>query len=368
MVSLNVMQVIDSLDAGGAERVAVNVANLIPRPQFSSWICTTRYEGSLAALVGSDVGRLALNRKTTCQLSPIRTLVSAIDRHDIHILHAHSSAVFVSLVAASLRPRVKVIWHIHDPYQVETMLLWLYRVASRRVSAVLAVSAQVADWATKKAWISPRVVTYLPNFSVTMSSGAKDEKFVMPGKQGRRITCIANIRPQKDHFTLLAAFQKALAAVPDAHLLLVGGATTTDERHFEVVREDIGRRNLQSHVSMLGERMNVAQILAQSDIGVLSSRSEGFPLVLVEYGYAGLPVVATRVGQCPEVLGYGAAGVLVDPADVDHLAAALTSLLQSSEERRRLGAALQRQVREHYQPTVLLGRICELYERVSRTH
>jgi glycosyltransferase involved in cell wall biosynthesis len=362
------MQVIDSLDAGGAERVAVNVANLIPRRRFSSWICTTRYDGSLAAIVGADVGRLALNRKNRFHLTPIRTLVSAIDRHGIHILHAHSSAVFVSLAAATLRPRVKVIWHIHDPYQVETMLRWVYRVASRRVSAVLAVSDQVANWAVKEAWISADAVMYLPNFSITMSSGVKDEDFVMPGRPGSRITCVANIRPQKDHLTLLTAFEKTRAAVPQAHLLLVGGSTSVDQRHLECVREEIGRRNLRTHVSMLGERMNVAQILAQSDIGVLSSRTEGFPLVLVEYGYAGLPVVSTRVGQCAEVLGEGTAGVLVESGNADQLAAALTKLLRSADERRTLGAALHRRVRDHYQPTVLLERICELYERVSGTN
>ena len=73
------------------------------------------------------------------------------------------------------------------------------------------------------------------------------------------------------------------------------------------VQERIQQHGLESHVFLLGSRSDVPSILSGCDIGVLSSASEGMPLALLEYGVAGLPTVATRVGQVPEILDEGRA-------------------------------------------------------------
>jgi glycosyltransferase involved in cell wall biosynthesis len=360
---ISVMQVTDSLNVGGAERVAVNVANLLPRDRYTSVFCTTRMEGPLSSLVGPDVARIALGRRSRFDLPPLRRLGQFVSDNGIQIIHAHSSALFVGLAASVLQPHVAVIWHVHHQHHVTEKSPWIYRIAARRVTAALAVSQPLAEWVERQVWLSPEQVEYVPNFSLSTGPAARCP-VEMNGRKGRRIVCLANLRPEKDHATLLHAMTIVIRQVPDAHLLLIGGGTDASCRGALV--EQIARDGLGGHVSLLGERLDADAILPYCDIGVLSSEVEGFPLAVAEYGHARLAVVATRVGQCPDVLDNGAAGLLVDPHQPDQLAEAIVSLLNSALLRRALGETLQRRVRERYGPEPILRQICGLYERVAR--
>ena len=111
--------------------------------------------------------------------------------------------------------------------------------------------------------------------------------------------------------------------VPAAHLLLVGKCN--DAACLQAIVERISILGLQKHISILGEREDVSNLLPSCDIGVLSSSSEGLPMSLLEYGAAGLPSVATEVGQCSDVLDHGEAGILVKPGAPGKLAQALIS-------------------------------------------
>jgi glycosyltransferase involved in cell wall biosynthesis len=149
-------------------------------------------------------------------------------------------------------------------------------------------------------------------------------------------------------------------AFPDAHLLLVGA--TGDLEYAQHVRHLIRAENLEGHVSLLGARQDVERILRSCDVGVLSSASEGLPLSLLEYGMAGLAAVATRIGQCPEVLEEGASGLLVPPGDPQQLAAAILSLLRSPDRRAELACRFQIRVAQAYSAGAAMDRICKIYQ------
>src|SRR5918999_1889196 len=89
-----VMQLTDTLGAGGAERVAVNLANLLPRERYRMYLCTTRRDGPLAGLVADDVGRLCLARRWRFDYRAFGRLVDFIREHKVQILHAHGTALF----------------------------------------------------------------------------------------------------------------------------------------------------------------------------------------------------------------------------------------------------------------------------------
>jgi glycosyltransferase involved in cell wall biosynthesis len=91
------------------------------------------------------------------------------------------------------------------------------------------------------------------------------------------------------------------------------------------------------------------------------------PLKLYEYMAAGLPVVASAVGQVVDVVGDGRAGVLVAPGDVTALTAALTALRADPARRRRLGAAARRQVVAHHGWDATVDRLLALALPVRAT-
>jgi glycosyltransferase involved in cell wall biosynthesis len=153
-------------------------------------------------------------------------------------------------------------------------------------------------------------------------------------------------------------------AVPDAHLLLIGSAS--DAAHTRRLNAEIARLSIGSHVTILGYRDDVPGVLRACDVGVLSSESEGLPLALIEYGMAGLAAVATRVGQCAEVLDNGRAGRLVPPGAPEALAAALIELLTLPIVRQRLRQRLRQHVQDRYTPETGLREICRIYDTVAR--
>jgi glycosyltransferase involved in cell wall biosynthesis len=359
---IRVLQITDTLESGGAERVAVNFANLLPRDRFASWLCTTRSDGPLAALVGPDVQRIALERRARFDLPPLRRLASMVAEQRIDIMHAHGSSLFVALAASLRAPRTTLIWHVHHLHQRQEWTPWAYRLVAARTAAVVAVSEQVAEWVRRRMRVPNDRIVYLPNFSINTADGVAAP--ALPGQRGTRFVSVANIRPQKDQRTLVEAFARVVRREPAAHLLLVGA--TTDAAYRALVEADIARLNLQPHVTLLGERDDVPAILRECDIAVLSSATEGFPLSLVEYGQAGLPVVATRVGQCADVLEGGDAGLLVSPGNADQLAAAMLSLWHSRAQRRLLSARLRRRVEARYASPLVIDQLCGLYERLVR--
>ncbi len=339
---VNVLHLVDTLEPGGTERVAVTLVNHLSRERFRPFLATTRREGALAADVLPDVGRLSLNRTRTLDVGALRRLVRFVRENGIAIVHAHSSSLFL----AALLPGVSVVWHDHFGRLLEEERpTWLWGPPARRAAAVLAVSEDLARWSRERLRVD---AVYLPNFVPEVPAGPVPD---LP--PGPRVVCVANLRAQKDHLTLLRAMTHV-----DAHLLLVGA--DVEPAYAARVREEAAA--LGDRVTFLGSRSDVPDLLRGCDVGVLSSASEGFPLSLLEYGRAGLAAVATRVGQCPEVLE--GAGILVPPGDPGALAEALLALLRDPARRKDLGERLCRRVRERYSASAVMQRLEAVYHKV----
>jgi glycosyltransferase involved in cell wall biosynthesis len=137
---------------------------------------------------------------------------------------------------------------------------------------------------------------------------------------------------------------------PKDFLTLVRACSSLSEGSFEAliagegpdrpaVEAEILELELEGRVQLMGERFDVPALLADSDVFVLSSRSEGLPMAVLEAMAAGIPVVASNVGGVAELVVDGETGVLVPPGDVEALGAALRRLVVDRQLRRRLGAA-----------------------------
>ena len=361
MNRVGVMHITDTLNIGGAERVAVNLVNLLPRDCYLAYLCSTRHEGPLAQLLRQDVTHLRLRRRHRYDVSATKHLVAFIRMHNIRILHAHGPSLFIASLVSLFSPHPRVIWHDHyGRYAIEERPAWLYRLPISRVGGVIAVNQPLVEWSQRKLRVPRNRVWYIPNF--VCPPEMDDEPPLLPGRPGQRIVCIAQLRPQKDHLTLLRATGLVTRQIPAAHLLVVGAAS--DPTYLDRIRQEVSRQGLEQNVTLLGERQDISAILGQCDIGVLSSASEGLPLALLEYGMARLPTVATNVGQCPEVLDEGRAGILVPPRAPDQLAAALLALFQSPELRSTYGKRLYSRIQEIYSAGPIVARVQQVYETV----
>lgn len=355
-----VMHITDTLETGGAERVAINLANLLPRERYLPYLCTTRRDGALAEEVAADVERLRLNRRRRFDAGAFRRFVAFIKKRNVRILHAHGSSLYIAVAASLLPPYPVIVWHDHFGLPLEDRPARLNRLLMKRIDGVIAVSQKLAEWSRQCLGVAGERVWYIPNF--VSQPPANQEALKLPGEAGGRIVCVANLRPQKDHLTLLGAMQLVVNQVPSSHLLIVGGGA--DKTYRASIEEEIERQGLRRNVTLMGERRDIAAILRGCDIGVLSSIAEGLPLALIEYGAAGLAVVSTRVGQCAEVLDEGRAGMLVAPSAPDELANALLQLLRQPERRAEMGKKIRRRVEQVYDAGSITEQVCRVYDSV----
>mgnify|MGYP002146723110 CR=1 FL=1 len=355
-----IMHLTDTLDSGGAERMAVNLVNHLPRDRYKVFLCTTRRDGALADAVAEDVRRLRLERRGRFDLNAILRLRNFIAEHNIHVLHAHNTSLFVALAAAAFSERPAVIWHHHTGrFALEDRAARIYRLVAQRISGIIVVNQALAEWTTRRLGVPPDRVRYIPNF---VSEATTHQPVELPGQQGKRIVCVANLHPDKDHSTLFRAMKLVIAQVPDAHLLLAGEAR--DANYLKTLTTEMVALGLIHNVTLLGQQNDVPRLLSACDIGVLSSVSEGLPMALLEYGMAGLAVVATEVGQCPEVLDFGKSGFTIPPSDPEKLAAGLVALLNSAERRTEFGQTLHQRVCEKYSSGAVIAEVCRMYEVV----
>ncbi|MBV9081581.1 MAG: glycosyltransferase [Acidobacteriaceae bacterium] len=358
MTRARVMHVLDSLAVGGAEQVAVNLVNALPQRRYVPYLCTTRQGGPLLAKVGLHVSYVELNRRAKLDPGPLLRLARFVHEQDIRILHAHGTSLFVAGLACCGRARTKLVWHIHSgEWAASPRVSLYYRTAARKAAAVIAVNRDLCRWATSCIGIAPDRVHYLRNFPVSQGAQPVSE---LPGEPGFRVICVANLRPEKDHATLMRAFALVVEKIPRAHLLLIG--SRSNRAYCEEIDALVRHLKLGSAVSFLGSRSDVPALLGACDVGVLSSRSEGLPLALLEYGSAGLACVVTRTGQCSEVVANGSAGILVEPRTPAALAGALVGLLESPSMRRSVAAAFRSHVEQNYSCRTTVDHLCRIYD------
>jgi glycosyltransferase involved in cell wall biosynthesis len=242
------------------------------------------------------------------------------------------------------------------------------RVAARLISPfvdrVVSVSRATERLVRRREGLSPSKSIVIPN-------GIDVSQFPprAPGpRRVRTIGTLGRLRRVKGTDLLLDAFER----LDDPSLeLRIGGPTLGGESEREWRRGIIERAECHPRMSYVGEVRDIPAFFQALDLFVLPSRSEGMSNSLLEAMAAGIPIVATRVGSNPEVLGDGAAGVLVEP-DADAIASGIRSLLDDPRLAGDLAVRARARAESEYGFSTMIARYERLYaslvrgERVSR--
>jgi glycosyltransferase involved in cell wall biosynthesis len=337
-----------------------------------------RERGVDARLLSLDAGGDAdrLHRRLDARGVPVRrvdcgfdvsprlaaSVISAVRSERPDLLHTHMvhADAYGSIAARALGVPLVSTRHNDDRYLLGPFK-YVDRAFMARAGAVIAISDAVREFHVRAGLPEGKLVTI--HYGLDDLPSARSE--LTPADAGISpnaplVLAIGRLIEQKDHATLLRAFEHVHRELPDARLAILGWGTL-ETATKELVRE----LELQDTVLLPG-RVEPAAWLTRADVFAHTSRWEGFGIVLLEAMLAGLPVVATRVSAVPEIVVDGATGALVAPGDVEAVASALSALLRDPERRHVLGDAGRQRVRNEFSVARMTDRTIALYEGLGR--
>jgi len=165
---------------------------------------------------------------------------------------------------------------------------------------------------------------------------------------------------------LVQAFEIIHRQLPQSNLRIAGD-TTSDPGYAQSIRSQIQQAGLENRVQLLGQlnQVDLLQEYRNSALVVLPSAQENYPLVLAQAMAAGKPVIATRVGGVPDMLGLqGERGLLIDVGDASGLSQAIQRLLMNSEGRFLMGQAGYNYAQENFRPEKVAQRTLDFYQSI----
>lgn len=170
---------------------------------------------------------------------------------------------------------------------------------------------------------------------------------------------VAQLRPEKNHSLFLRVARRVAEHLPAARFVIVG-----DGPERTKLQDYAQTLNISHLVRFTGVRHDIPRVLAAADVVTLTSRTETFPMALLEGMAAGKPIVATRVGSIPEMVGEEESGYLINLDDEEAFAEALQELLSSRAKAKRMGEAGRRTVMQHFTLEQMVRGYEELFQEL----
>ncbi len=344
---MNLLLVISSLAAGGAERVLSILANFwaakgwrvtlitldMPTSDFYPLDRRIRRVGlglmgespSLGMALKQNLKRLMKLRQAIKEAKP-DAVISFVETVNVLTLISTLGLGLRVIVSERTEPRS------HDPGQ---MWRWLRRLTYPWASAIVAQSDSVGQWLRGLAGKHP-LVTIIPNPinpEVLDLGGLKGKAFARP-RERRLVTSLGRLSWEKGYDLLLRAFAPVSAAHPEWDLMIIGDGV--ERENLSQLTAELG---ISDRVHFPGKVENPLILLSQADLFVLPSCYEGFPNALLEAMACGVAVISFDCPSGPrEIIREGVNGLLIPPRDIAALAAAMGRLMGDEDERRRLAA------------------------------
>jgi glycosyltransferase involved in cell wall biosynthesis len=345
----------DATSFGGAEQALANLLEGLD-PSFEiSVLAVDRTVGE--AIVSARDGttlHLVPHVKNKWDARPALRHLRSVRALRPDIFHANlwtSSRGQYGVIAALLARGVRTVIVEQAPLPSESPLQRFFkRTLSRRASAHVAVGERSARAVERAVGLPPGSVR-------TIHNGVPDTQ-VEPLPRivdGPVIGSLGRLSPEKGYDLAL----RALAEIPEATLVLVGDGE--ERARLELLAQELG---VAERVRFVGWVDEPRRYLAGFDVFVLASRTEGFPLAVVEAMLAGLPVVATDVGSVSEAVQDGVTGYLVPAEEPRALADKLRAVLADPRLARRLGDAGRLRAREQFTAAAMARSFERLYDEI----
>lgn len=369
---VKVLHILDSLNRGGAETMALDVGRNAKANGLDLTFVATGGGDLEEEFRHSGVDFIRLHRRRSLDFGLVAQIRQIIIERNIQVVHSHQPVEALHLYFATRGLTTKRVLTLHGVYPGAKNELALRFVLPRTHGRVV-ISGDLLGWMGKK-----RGLATDHNFFV-ISNGV-DVKRLRSSGRGLRdelglaaesvlIGMIANFSPvaQKDQMTVCKALPRLFAAAPRAHFLFVGGRSETAPHLFDDCLEYCRQKQIDERVHFLGKRSDVADVLNSLDVFVLSSRREGSPISVIEAMMMGLPSVLSDIGALRELSNNARYAILFRSGDGEDLAEKLIALVDNSEYRVSLGRQAQQWASEKFSIATHIANLNRFYDSLLGT-
>lgn len=290
---INILYMMTGFAIGGAEKVLLDLIASLDKEKFNmSVVALADMDDTLEDFKGFGIKseKLDMSRSPKDFFRVLKYLSSFVKKNRIDIIHVH---MFHSLPIASLikvlNPSIKIVFTSHN-----------FNIGSRLRESLV--------WALKPLRhidivFSENMITrmYKAN-TVVIPNGIDVDRFVGSGEKNEVFTfiSIARISYAKNHAQLIECAQILKTKGYEFNIDIVG--STEDKSLIDELKKKIEIRDVQGNVRLLGARKDIPELLKKAHCLVLPSHWEGLPIVILEAGAAGVPIISTPVGAIPSVI------------------------------------------------------------------
>jgi len=366
---IRVLNLIETGGPGGAETVFFQTATRLDAGRFQSiavvggmgWLAQQFQQGGAIPHIAPAKGKFNVR-----YLSKLLRLARQ-HRSDVIVAHLYGSAVYASIAGLLLSvPVISVLHGQSDVPRTERLGSLKAAIVRRGSRKVVFVSERLEEHLRPRLGLTGAQCAVIPNGvdtdvfrplrnrSLRVELGLSDDTLL--------VGAIGNVRAEKAYEVLLQAALRLIDRSQRFHFVIVGYRDNALGGQLTQLNRDLG---IERHVTFLDLRSDVAAILNNLDVFVLSSHTEGFSIACIEAMACGVPVVATRSGGPEEILE-GEAGVLVPSGDPESLALAIERVVSSKELAKMLTSKAIQRVHERYSLTTMLSRYEDVLERVAQ--
>lgn len=298
MKSIKVLQVIDTLNPGGAERVFVDMCNILQNNSVNVSALFLLEGGILKQELHSEIATVELKRESKWSLSSMQKCSKIISQFSI--IHCHFRHVYryIRLVSKLFSVKSKIILQDHfGAIDIDKSIPFLFQTIFKP-KYYIGVSDSLTNWAKNDLKITAKSVFVLQNIIIK-------KEYTTDIEIKADLILVSNIKPIKNNI-----FAVRLAKAINESLLLIG--KNQDDSYFNELKEEC----YNSNVSILTDINDPQQYMKNVKLGLHTSISESGPLVLIEYLAQGLPFLAYDTGEVAKILKHHFPEYFIDNFDV----------------------------------------------------
>ncbi len=375
---ITVYHAITGTNVGGAEIVLQRSLSALDREHYANRVLSLLAPGGVAPRIealGVPVDTLNMARALPGPQNLWR-LFKVVGRETPDVIHGW---MYHGCVAGTAAWRLKgkrsaLIWSIHhslndiaqEPKRTRQMIRLLARWSGLPASIIYC--SKTARAQHERVGFSPERGVMIPNgidtahFRPDPAARGRLAEIVGASPDQFLIAVIGRVDPMKDHSNAIRAAARLKAEGRDFRMMFMGrdAEPSNAELNASIAEAGVGDR-----IALLGQRDDIPALMPGLDLLLSSSAwGEAFPLVIAEAMAAGVPAVATDLGDSADLIGD--TGSIVPPRDADALAAAVAKVMDmDGDARAALGARARRRIEKNFALSAVTRLYEDVYDRVA---